>query len=127
MIIGSVGPSAFPEVEMALQAKSANAASSFENALAAASKDLPSKQGNSENEAVELKKACVQFEAYFFQMMLKEMRKTSLGSGSPAKGREESIFTEMLDDERSKAVAVNGSFGLAEMMFKQMQRQGFSG
>jgi flagellar protein FlgJ len=112
---------------MALQAKSAGASSSFEKSLVAASEELSSKQGDSEDEAVELKKACVQFEAYFFQMMLKEMRKTSLNSESPAKGREETIFTEMLDDERSKTVADNGSFGLAEMMFKQMQRQGFSG
>jgi flagellar protein FlgJ len=87
---------------------------SFEEAL---------KKASSSSEESELKKACEQFEAYFIQMMFREMRKTSF---SP-QGREEAIFTDMLDEEISKGAAKAQTFGLAEMMAKQIKRQGASG
>jgi flagellar protein FlgJ len=86
----------------------------FEDALRKADASLDDKG---------LKEACEQFEAYFIQMAFREMRKTSFST----KGREEAIFMDMLDEERAKGAAKSQTFGLAEMMAKQIKRQGASG
>jgi flagellar protein FlgJ len=80
----------------------------FEEALKKAAEDK-----NSE----ELKKACSQFESYFFQMVLREMRKTTFAS---EKSRAQEIFTDMLDEEYSKLAASAGGVGLADEMYRQM-------
>jgi flagellar protein FlgJ len=72
---------------------------------------------------LQLKSACIQFEAYFLQMMMKEMRKTSF---SP-KGREEGVFTEMFDEEVARSAANAQSFGLADELFNQLKIKEDSG
>ena len=72
----------------------------------------------------ELKKACQDFEAYFLQMMWKEMRNTVDTSGSFLQpGQAELIFQDMLDEENSKSAASTGRLGLADMMYRQMSQQ----
>ncbi|MDR1542584.1 MAG: rod-binding protein [Clostridiales bacterium] len=75
-------------------------------------------------DAGDLKKACSAFESYFFQMMFREMRKTCMehDGGSLPAGNARAIFQDMLDEEYSKSAAQSGSFGLADMMYKQMSR-----
>jgi Rod binding domain-containing protein len=115
MSIGAVGFTSLPDAVKAAEAGGRDGAA-FCEALQKASES---------GDASELKKACVQFEAYFFQMMLREMRKTVFsGSG---RGREEEIFLDMLDEERSKIAAQADGLGLARQMFEQMRRQGVSG
>lgn len=74
----------------------------------------------------ELLTACQEFEAYFIQYMFKEMRKTVDTSNSLfPKSQTEEVFQDMLDEEYSKSVAKNNNgIGLADMMYKQMKRNG---
>ena len=62
-----------------------------------------------------LKSACAEFESFFIQYLLKEMRETVPTSGLMSGGNAESIYTSMLDAELSKAVADTGGIGLADM------------
>ena len=69
-----------------------------------------------------LRKACVAFEGYFVQMMLKEMRKTvDSSNGLFPKGNAERIFEGMLDEEIAKSVAEGRGMGLADMMYRQLE------
>jgi len=72
---------------------------------------------------VQLRKACVAFEGYFVQMMLKEMRKSVDSSGGILpKSHTEQIFEGMLDEEIAKSVAEGRGIGLADSMYQHMER-----
>jgi len=76
---------------------------------------------STQNDSVELKKACEGFESYFLQIMFREMRKPSLHVGDMfEKSNAEEIFEDMLFEEYSKLSAARGGIGLADMMYKQM-------
>ena len=76
---------------------------------------------NTENvDDEQLLEACREFETVFIQQMLKEMRKTIPKDGLIPQSHEQSIFTEMFDEEVAKATAQKGGFGLAEMLFQQL-------
>ncbi|MCL2690418.1 MAG: transglycosylase SLT domain-containing protein [Chitinispirillia bacterium] len=62
------------------------------------------------------------FEALFTSMMLKAMRRTVPEGGLIPASMGQQIFTEMLDGEYSKMMAGKGSLGLAEMIFKEIER-----
>ena len=77
---------------------------------------------NGDNEA--LMQACVEFEAYFTNLLFKQMRSTINTEGSFIKKNQgEKIFTEMLDEEISNdfAKGANG-MGLAKSLYEQMKR-----
>lgn len=78
---------------------------------------------NGEDET--LKKACVEFESYFLNMMFKSMRKTVLADedGIFAKSNAEQIFQDMLDQELTTKMAKQGGIGLADMMYKQLDKK----
>jgi len=67
-----------------------------------------------------LRKACLDFESYFLQIMFREMRKTSFAgeNGVSQNDRASEIFRDMLDGEYANAFAKTGGIGLAEMMYK---------
>ena len=72
----------------------------------------------------DLKEACVEFESYFLNMMFKSMRNTTVfDDGVLGKSNAEKIFQEMLDTELTKKMASQGGIGLADMMYKQLNRQ----
>lgn len=72
----------------------------------------------------ELKKACVEFESYFLNMMFKSMRSTVISNdGIFAKSNAEKIFQDMLDEQMTKDMASAGGVGLADMMYKQLSKQ----
>ena len=72
----------------------------------------------------ELKEACVEFESYFLNMMFKSMRSSIVsGGGMFEKSNAEKLFQEMLDQEVSKTAANQGGIGLADMMYKQLERK----
>jgi flagellar protein FlgJ len=72
---------------------------------------------------VELKRACESFESYFTQIMMREMRKTVFeADGLFAKSSAEKIFEDMLYEEYSKTAASHGNLGLADFMYKQLNR-----
>ena len=56
------------------------------------------------------------------QKMLKEMNKGLGETGFLDGGDYEKAFKDMLVDERAKQMSKNGSFGLAKMMYKQLEQ-----
>jgi flagellar protein FlgJ len=71
----------------------------------------------------ELKDACVQFEELMLGIMYKQMKATvqrsTLTDADP--GRE--TFEQWQDEALMKEIAKNGSFGLADMMYKQLSKR----
>ncbi len=71
---------------------------------------------------IKLRQATEDFEQIFVNMMLKEMNKGLGKTGFLDGGDYEKAFKDMLVDERAKQMSKNGSFGLAKMMYKQLER-----
>lgn len=69
-----------------------------------------------------LKKACMEFETYFINTLFKEMRSSTEGSGLIEKSQARSMFEGMLDEEMSKKMSEAGGIGLADMLFKNLQK-----
>lgn len=69
-----------------------------------------------------LKQACIDFESYFLNMMMKTMRNTISydEDGLFSKSSAEETFQEMLDEELMNNAASTGGFGIADMMYKQL-------
>jgi len=70
---------------------------------------------------LDLQKATQQFEGYFLNELLKEMRKTVpddklLGD----KGNGQQIFRDMMDQTLSEKMASRGDLGMARMMYNQL-------
>lgn len=78
-------------------------------------KELPE---NKKKELAKLKSACADFESIFMQQMLKEMRKTVKKTGMVHGGQAEEIFSDMLDEERSKTMEI----GLGDILFMQLSK-----
>jgi flagellar protein FlgJ len=68
-----------------------------------------------------LYKVCVEFEAIFIKQMLNSMRRTVEKSGLLDGGLAEEFFEDMLYDEYAKKMAENAAFGLAAMIYSQVQ------
>lgn len=68
----------------------------------------------------QLEDAAEQFEALFIQQLLSEMRKTIDESDFFGDRKAEKMFEGMLDEEMSKEMAKTKSFGLSEMVVKQL-------
>jgi len=70
-----------------------------------------------------IKKVAHDYEALFTSMMLKSMRKAIGDNPLMPQSFGEKIYTEMLDDEYSKMIGKQGSFGLAALIEKELERQ----
>jgi Rod binding domain-containing protein len=68
-----------------------------------------------------LYKVCLEFEAIFIKQMLNSMRKTVEKTGLLDGGMAEDIFEDMLYDEYAKKMATTANFGLAAMIYGQLQ------
>jgi murein DD-endopeptidase MepM/ murein hydrolase activator NlpD len=77
-------------------------------------------------EKAELKKACQMFEAQFLKMLWKEMRKTVQESKLVHGGYGEEVFTDLLDQAVSDDSVKRGSMGIADMLEKQLSRDGYA-
>src|SRR5205809_3115350 len=73
-----------------------------------------------------LKQVSRQFEAMFMNMVLKSMREATPSSGLLDGGKNEKIYTSMLDQQLSQNLSGRG-VGLAEAMLAQLQRNVASG
>ena len=75
-----------------------------------------------QNEA-ELKDACVQFEELMLGILYKSMKSTVQRSDlvPEAPGRE--IYEQWQDEALMKKIAERGTFGLADMMYKQLSKR----
>lgn len=79
---------------------------------------LPTLSNNKDDK--ELKKACKDFEAIFFNQILKSMRKTVTKTDLFGSQKEEEIFQDMMDAEVSKTAAQQNSIGIADMLYRQL-------
>lgn len=78
-------------------------------------------EGREAAERAQIRKAAEMFEAYFLQMMFREMRRTNFDeNGLIPRSNAERIFTEMLDETIADSAAAQGGFGLADMLYRQM-------
>lgn len=78
---------------------------------------------NDEVKDKELKEACQQFESYFINKLLKQMRSTINYSDMVPRSNAEKTFQEMLDEKYSEQASKGKGIGLADMMFKQIKMQ----
>jgi len=71
----------------------------------------------------QIRQAAEMFEAYFLQMMFREMRNTTFDEqGLFPRSNAEKIFTDMLDEEVANTAASRSALGLADMIYAQMTR-----
>jgi len=68
-----------------------------------------------------LREAAEQFESYFVQTMLKDMRKTTAIVGEPTGGNEMETWNSMFDQEISKRISKGKGLGLADMIVNSMK------
>ena len=78
-------------------------------------------QSRSVDKGSPLYKVCLEFEAIFVKQMLNSMRKTVEKSGLLDGGMAEELFEDMLYDEYAKKMAAAANFGLAAMIYSQLQ------
>jgi len=71
-----------------------------------------------------LYKVSQQFEAIFIKQMLNVMRKSVSKTGLMDGGMAEEIFEDMLYDEYAQKMAESGSFGIADMIYRQLNLNG---
>jgi flagellar protein FlgJ len=69
-----------------------------------------------------LRETAQQFESLFLQMVLKNMRQTSMGDGL-FDSSESKTYRDLFDRQISLSLSKRGDLGLAEMMIKQLQQQ----
>jgi Rod binding domain-containing protein len=71
-----------------------------------------------------LYKVSQEFEAIFIKQMLNVMRKSVNKTGLMDGGMAEEIFEDMLYDEYAQNMAKSGSFGIADMIYRQLSPNG---
>jgi Rod binding domain-containing protein len=71
-----------------------------------------------------LYKVSREFEAIFIKQMLNVMRKSINKTGLLDGGMAEEIFEDMLYDEYAQKMAESGSFGIADMIYSQLNPNG---
>ena len=69
-----------------------------------------------------LREVSEDFESLMINQMLKEMRKTVNKSGLVDGGMAEEIFEDMLYDEYAKEFSKTKTFGLAEIIYNQIEK-----
>ncbi|WP_310598925.1 rod-binding protein [Desulfobulbus sp.] len=91
------------------------------NLLLQASSQTATKQPTVKDKAA-LKKTCQDFEAIFIQSMFKAMRKSVVQGGLVTKNNATAIFEEMFDQNIATDIAQKQSLGLADQMYRQMEK-----
>lgn len=69
-----------------------------------------------------LRRACQDFEAVMLKTMLKGMRATVPDDGLLEKDNSREIFDDLLDQEVATQIARTEGVGIADMLFKQLQK-----
>lgn len=80
-------------------------------------KNINSNNQLSKKQLDKLKKACADFEAIFYHLMLQSARKSIGNDGIVKHSRAEEIFTDMMDSEVSKQIAYRSENGIKDMLF----------
>lgn len=83
----------------------------------------PSANTDPKSENVKLKKACQDFESIFLSHLFKTMRATTEEEeGLFGKGLGNDLFRDMFDGEVAKKISYGRGMGLADILYKNMQR-----
>ena len=87
----------------------------------------PARQSPAENKTLSrdrasLKRSCQEFEAIFIQSMFKSMRKTLPDGGLFKKDNAHAIYQDMFDQEIATEISQKQSMGLADQMYRQMEK-----
>ena len=115
-IAGAVGPRAAAAHDARRDADIGR----FHEALAAAAANTEAPQGE---RSAQIRKAAEAFEAYFIQIMFREMRRATFDEkGLFPRSNAERIFTDMLDEEIANSAASGRGIGLADMIYRQMTK-----
>jgi Rod binding domain-containing protein len=80
----------------------------------------PSHGGSKIDKTSKLYRVSQEFEAIFIKQMLNVMRKSVHKTGLLDGGMAEEIFEDMLYDEYAKKMAESGSFGISDMIYRQL-------
>jgi flagellar protein FlgJ len=80
----------------------------------------PGQQGD---EAAQLRKTARDFESIFMAQVLKGMRETVQKEDMFHGGPGEDLFEGMLDEEIAKRMAMQGSVGIGEMLYRDLSRR----
>ncbi|MCL2146288.1 MAG: rod-binding protein [Synergistaceae bacterium] len=112
LISSSIG-SLSSDVLKAQSRVEASADDNFENMLTAAL---------NANDDKKLKDACTQFEEMMIGMIYKQMKATIIRA-EEAKDPGRDLYEQWQDEAMVKEMAKNGSFGLANMMYKQLSKR----
>jgi len=91
------------------------------NTLLGSAQKVPAKPSASADKKA-LKKSCQDFEALFIQSVIKTMRKNVPEGGLFKKNNATSMFEEMLDQEMASTMARTQSIGIADQMYRQMEK-----
>lgn len=67
-----------------------------------------------------LMKACTEMEGYFVGMLLDEMQKSVPKDPLMGTGNQASIYQGMFDQAIGNEIGKNGSFGIADMLYKEL-------
>ncbi len=67
-----------------------------------------------------LMKACTEMEGYFVGMLLDEMQKSVPKDPMMGTGNQSSIYQGMFDQAIGNEIGKNGSFGIADMLYKEL-------
>ena len=110
----SITPTGSDELLRVQQQMASGADDSFEKVLVSALNDKDDKK---------LKDACVQFEELMIGMIYKQMKATIIRADEEEKDPGRDIYEQWQDDALVKEMAKNGSFGLADMMYKQLAKR----
>jgi flagellar protein FlgJ len=71
----------------------------------------------------ELRKAANEFEAIFFEQLMKAMRRTVEKTGLISGGRAEEIFQGMLDEKYSEMMAQKDTLGISDLIYNELKRE----
>ena len=82
---------------------------------------MQAKEGSPDHDDKTLHKACAEFESLFISQLLKEMRETIPKSGFMSGGKGEEIYTQMLDSQIARKMALNGGLGLSSLIRFQLE------
>lgn len=74
------------------------------------------------SEKQRLLKAATEFESFFIYYLLQRMRATVPKGGLFGEGRQQEIYTSMMDEELAKQLAAGGGIGLSRMLVDQLAR-----
>ncbi|HWI51093.1 MAG TPA: rod-binding protein [Symbiobacteriaceae bacterium] len=70
-----------------------------------------------------LHKTAQEFEALFVEMVFKQMRSANNALSGETKGFARSTYEGWQDEETARSISQQGNFGLAEILYKQLQQQ----